>query len=323
MILPALKKSVSVLAALLTTQFGISAAQSVTPIKTEAPVIAVTETARGVYIETSSGTWRLEAGNCDGGICATPDVIRALPARAPEGALPDGKIAVAQTGNVRMAWYGAPTERYQHCILGDCIEAGSLVVQLDDGTELTLELPDEQVFEDLTPRLFDLDGDENSEIITIRASNTGGAAVVVYAVSDGALTQIAASSENGQRNRWLNIAFIDTGTIAFVRTPHIGGRLALLQYRPNGEVLETNDIVSDVSNHLIGSRELDLQEPFKAGSLTAIAIPNQSRNALRLIRRPGEIVDVPVPGKIDKAIVTVGNLLVTATEDGTLLAIEP
>ena len=168
-----------------------------------------------------------------------------------------------------------------------------------------------------------IDNDGNSEVITIRASNTGGAAVVIYAVRDGALSQIAASTENGQRNRWLNIAFIDVGTIAFVRTPHIGGRLALLQYRPNGEVRESNDVVTNISNHLIGSRELDLQEPYQFESLTAIAIPSQSRNALRLIRRPNDIIDVPLPGKIDKAIVTVGNFLVTATEDGTLLAIEP
>ncbi|MEO1749354.1 MAG: hypothetical protein AAFR27_12200, partial [Pseudomonadota bacterium] len=122
--------------------------------------------------------------------------------------------------------------------------------------------------------------------------------MVIYAVRDGEISEVASSTENGQRNRWLNIAFIDVGTIAFVRTPHIGGRLALLQYRPNGEIRETNDVVTDISNHLIGSRELDLQEPYQFGSLTAIAIPSQSRDVLRLIRRPSDIVDVPLPGKI-------------------------
>ncbi|MEO0543764.1 MAG: hypothetical protein AAFY99_08090 [Pseudomonadota bacterium] len=294
-----------------------------TIVPTEKPVNAVVETPRGVYVETGAGTFRLTAGDCEGGVCLTPDVIRGLPKAAPEGALPDGKIAVASEGIIRQAWFADPTERYQHCILGDCIEAGSLVAVLEDGSELVLTLPGDQVFEDLTPRLFDIDNDGNSEVITIRASNTGGAAVVIYAVRDGALSQIAASTENGQRNRWLNIAFIDTGSVAFVRTPHIGGRLALLQYRPSGEVRETNDVVTDISNHLIGSRELDLQEPFQSGSLMAIAIPNQDRDALRLIRKPGDIMDVPVPGKIDKAVVSVGNYLVTATEDGKLLAIEP
>ncbi len=323
MILPALKNSASVFVALLLSQLGVSAAQTVTQIPTEKPVTAVVKTPRGIYIETDAGTWRLEIGDCDGGICVKPDVIRGLPAPAPVGALPDGKIATAREGNVRRAWFAEPTDRYQHCILGDCIEAGSLVAELEDGSKLSLRLPIEQVFEDLTPRLFDIDGDGNSEIIAIRASQTGGAAVVIYGVRGGEITEIASSTENGQRNRWLNIAFIDVGTIAFVRTPHIGGRLALLQYRPNGEVRESNDVVTNISNHLIGSRELDLQEPYQFESLTAIAIPSQSRNALRLIRRPNDIIDVPLPGKIDKAIVTVGNFLVTATEDGTLLAIEP
>ncbi|MEN0002368.1 MAG: hypothetical protein AAF940_15940 [Pseudomonadota bacterium] len=292
-------------------------------IATEGAVTAIIETPRGVYAETDRGTLRLSQGACEGGICTTPDVIRALPEPTPEGALPDGKIATASEGKVRAAWFGQPTERYQHCVLGDCIEAGSLHVQLQDGSMLEHVLPADQVFEDITPRLFDLDGDGSSEIVTIRASNSGGGAVVIYALRDGALVELATSSENGRPNRWLNIAQISAGQILFVRTPHIGGRLAVLQIDASGAVREENDVVTGMSNHVIGSRELDLQETVDLGGQSVLVIPSQSRDSLRLISGNQAIGAIALPARIDRAIASVGNLLVTATEDGRLLAIEP
>lgn len=51
-------------------------AQTITEIDTEGAVTAIIETPRGTYAETERGTLRLSRGDCAGGICATPDVIR-------------------------------------------------------------------------------------------------------------------------------------------------------------------------------------------------------------------------------------------------------
>lgn len=313
----------------LLTATGVSSghAQTVTVVPTEAPVTTVLATQRGAFIETTGGTFRLSAGSCDGGICFEPDVIRGLPTRAPDGALPDGFVATAPSGDIRRAYFAQPTDRYRHAILGDAIEGGSLMVETADGQQFEFVLPQEQVFEDITPRIHDAGGDGTNEVIAIRASRSGGGAVVVYGLRDGALVEIAASSENGRPNRWLNIAGITTNAgrtqIAFVRTPHIGGRLATLTYE-NGRWRERNEIVRDVSNHLIGARELDLSEVSTIPGLQGLVLPSQNWQALRIFDGDGRQTQrIDLPAAIDKAIIAVGNHLVTATRNGELLVITP
>lgn len=306
-------------------------AQQITVIETEGPVIAITQTPRGAFVQTERGTFRATRGDCDGGLCLTPEVIRGLPERAPEGALPDGFIATAEDGDIRRAWYARPTDRYAHAVLGDAIEGGSLVIETADGTELEFVLPQEQVFEDITPRIADLDGDGRNEIVTIRASRSGGGSVVIFGLRDGALVQIGQSSENGRPNRWLNIAAIvpaqATGhaasgrTIVGVRTPHIGGRLFFLTMDAAGTVTEHNDIARDLSNHVIGSRQLDLAETINTETGLSLFIPSQDRRALRDVL--SEQPPIVLPGPIDRALISFEGRLVTATEDGQLLVIAP
>ena len=146
-------------------------------------------------------------------------------------------VATAEGGDIAEAWYGGPTRRYGHAILGDAVEAGALVARTVGGAIVTLWLPATEVFEDRTPRLADLDGDGRTEIVTIRSSLTKGAAVTVYGLEGGALKQRATTDFIGRSNRWLNIAAIADldGTpgleIAHVRTPHIGGTLIVHGYR--------------------------------------------------------------------------------------------
>lgn len=306
-------------------------AQSVTEIATEGAVTAIVQTPRGTYAETERGTVRLEQGDCPGGLCATPDVIRGLPQRAPEGALPDGFVATAASGDIRRAWYGRPTDRYGHGVLGDAIEGGSLVVETTDGTRVELVLDEALVFEDITPRIVDLDGDGSNEVVTIRASQTGGAAVALYGLRGAELSEIAASAEIGRPNRWLNIAAIvpaqvagemsNGSTIVGVRTPHIGGRLFFLTMATDGTVRERSDVTRGLSNHVVGSRELGLSALVQTGGGAELYIPSQDRRTLRAVFGRGG--DIALPGAVDKAIVALGNRLVTATEDGALLVIDP
>ncbi|MCY0152616.1 hypothetical protein OEG86_10655 [Hoeflea alexandrii] len=181
------------------------------------------------------------------------------------------------------------------------------------------------MFEDITPRIADLDGDGTNEVITIRASKTGGAAVAIFGLADGKLALRGAGSENGQTNRWLNIAgFLprDDGglTLYGVRTPHIGGRLFSLDLR-DGALSERNDIAIDVSNHIIGSRELGMSAVGEFDGRIELVLPSQDRRRLRfpLTGR----ADIVLPGSIDKAIIAVDGRLVTATADGTLIVVSP
>lgn len=321
--------------ALLSFSLSTALAQSVSIVPTAGKVTAIVQTPAGSYIETERGTFSITEGVCEAGLCLKADVIRGLPKPAPEGALPDGFIATAKSGDIRKAWYGRPTDRYAHGVLGDAIEGGSLVVELADGTLKEFVLPESQVFEDITPRIHDLDFDGDNEVVTIRSSQTGGAAIVIYSIVDNALVEVGASPENGQRNRWLNIAGIveyferdipERGgdshfkIIVGVRTPHIGGRLfSLFPY--DGIYGGQEDLATGISNHIIGSRELGLSAMFGSGNNARLYVPSLERSRLIAVTDNGQ--PIPLPGKIDKAIISLENILVTATETGQLLAIEP
>ncbi len=100
-----------------------------------------------------------------------------------------------------------------------------------------LVLPQTRVFEDITPRLADLDGDGRNEVVAIRTDVSAGAAVAVYHMVDGKLKERAATAPLRLANRWLSLAAIadfrgdGRRQIAVVKTPHIGGILEILALR--------------------------------------------------------------------------------------------
>ena len=250
-----------------------------------------------------------------------------------EGGLPECRFAAyASEGDIAFAYYDSPTTRYRHGILGDAIEAGSLVVIGDDQKEYRLALPDDEVFEDIEPRLVDLDGDGLVEVVTIRASVRAGAAVTVYGLENGQLIQKATTEFHGRANRWLNIAgfgdFRGVGTldIAFVRTPHIGGTLFFYSYS-KGVFKETAKL-SGFSNHQIGSRELRLSAiaDFDGDQVTDIVVPSADRNNLSFVQiKSSKLVEfdrIALPSSIDKNIDVVKNdagiSLKVGMRDGTV-----
>ncbi len=234
-----------------------------------------------------------------------------------KGGLPDGLVASRGTGDVRAAWYEAPTRRYAHGILGDAVEAGALVVLTENGREQRLTLPDTEVFEDRTPRLADLDGNGSTEVIAIRSSLTKGAAVTVYGLTDGKLTEQASTDFIGRSNRWLNIAGIADFDgrhgleIAYVRTPHIGGTLFFYTFRDGS--LELAGSIDGFSNHAIGSREMRLSAvaDVDGDGRMDIAVPSDNRRVLRIVGLkpdgPTVIGTAKLPGRIDKAVAIEGN----------------
>ncbi len=158
------------------------------------------------------------------------------------------------------AWYAEPTTRYAHGVLGDKVEWGALILEVDTCTQCAgmrreqrrIRLPETQVFEDLAPRLIDLDADGIPEVVTIQSHQRQGARIVVYDHSG----QIAQNAYIGQAHRWLapvGAADFDGDgqvEIAYVDRPHLARRLTLLRYqRGDMPVIATLD---GVTNHRIG-----------------------------------------------------------------------
>ena len=119
--------------------------------------------------------------------------------------LPDGHIASARKGDISKAWYTAHKPLSSR-ILDDAIEAGGLNVKLRNGSKIEFSLPKNQVFEDRTPRLMDLDGDGRNEVITLLSSRSGGAAIAVYGAKAGKMALLDRTPFIGLSNRWRNIA---------------------------------------------------------------------------------------------------------------------
>ena len=226
--------------------------------------------------------------------------------------IPGGRIATFKDGDITSAWYGNPTERYGHGALGDKIEADSLYVKTNGSKTLRVNLPRLEVFEDLTPRLADLDGDGTIEVVTIRSSIIAGAAVTIYGLDGIRLKQKATTEFIGKTNRWLNIAGIAPflGTkyqeIAFVVTPHIGGTLYF--YRYTGSKLARLSGASNVSNHVNGSSEMRLSAIADVNSDggSDLAVPTDDRATLQIFgfdkRKLKLLATAALPSAIDKAI---------------------
>ena len=231
---------------------------------------------------------------------------------APNG-LPDGEIAASlRYRDIGQAWYILPTRRYRHAILGDAVEAGGLAIKTRAGNVIRVKLPFDQVFEDRTPRLADLDGDGAAEVITIQSSVTKGAAIAVFGLRSGKLERRARTPFIGRSHRWLNIAgiadFNGDGRldIAAVWTPHIGGTLKFWTLS-NGN-LRLLGVLDGFSNHFIGSREQRLSAvgDIDGNGVADMVLPSANRRSLRMVgfikAKPAILHQIELSQPIDKAI---------------------
>ncbi|MBV2358232.1 VCBS repeat-containing protein [Thalassococcus sp. CAU 1522] len=154
--------------------------------------------------------------------------------------------------DILRAEYTDPTTRYAHGVLGDAIEYGALELVLDDGTRLRAVLPEDLVFEDIAPRLADLDGDGDAEVVTVEASQTGGGRLAIWDETG----RIGATPHIGQPNRWLapvGAADLDGDgavEIAYVDRPHLARVLRV--WRFEGGALTEVAALEGFSNHRIG-----------------------------------------------------------------------
>ena len=196
--------------------------------------------------------------------------------------LPEAALAISSDESV-FAQYTNPTTKYGHGILGDKIEAEQLVI-VEDSIFYELELDADMVFEDIRPRLYDVDQDGSLEYICIRTDVNKGAGIAIYKLVEDQIIEYAYVPEIGTTNRWLNIVAIDDldmdgiVEIAWIETPHIGGILKVAKIQEGA--LTVLDEVSGYSNHAIGETNLCLSVLTQQENQKIIYVPSQDRSRI-------------------------------------------
>ncbi len=182
---------------------------------------------------------------------------------------PTVMVAAATAGQdtrITAAAYAEPTTRYGHGVLGDKVEYGALLVTLRHRprigvsatpaahtTEILVRLPSDHVFEDIAPRLADVDGDGRPEVLVVETDVNRGAQLAIY---DAQGRKMAATPHIGQRNRWLapvGAADLDGDghiEIAYVDRPHLAKTLRVWRLK-DGELSEIGHLPG-LTNHRIG-----------------------------------------------------------------------
>ncbi|MDZ7857088.1 hypothetical protein [Sphaerotilus sp.] len=216
----------------------------------------------------------------------------------------------AQAESLQAARYLEPTSRYGHFALGRPHEYARIAATTDAGRQLDLQLPDDEVFEDLAPRLVRMAPGEPVEILAIVSRRHDGARLVLLQQRGDRLVISAETPPVGTPMRWLNpvgVADLDgdgRAEVAMVTTPHIGGVLRV--FRREGPQLVEVARQSGFSNHVYGSTELGLSVPgvFRGGM--GLFVPDVGRRHLRILRLQGErLVDVgrcALPDKVTGSI---------------------
>jgi FG-GAP-like repeat len=310
---------------------GQAAEWRLTRVNTPARVYAV-ETVDGQAQVNAGGLWyRI---GIDGGHVVLHFIDAPARPKPPEGALPDGRVAIG-THNIARAWLAEPVTRYDHGILGDKTEAGSLVIEARDGKQQTVRLKNDAVFEDLAPRLADLDGDGHDAVVVVKSYLQRGSALAVIAARRGKYEIVAEMPPLGAPHRWLDPAgiadFNGDGKmdIALVRQPHVIGMLELWSW--SGGALRKVAELPDIANHIAGTRAIAMAAvaDFDGDKVPDIAAPSLDRSALRFVSfapTAREIANVPLPAKAatDLALIAEGSgppAVALGLADGSLVVI--
>jgi hypothetical protein len=221
-------------------------------------------------------------------------------------------VSAAGADTLTAAQYAAPVERYGHFALGRPHEYARVVATAHDGRQLSLDLSDDEVFEDLVPRRVQLGAGEPTLLLAIVSQRDRGARLVLVGIDAGRLAIVAQSAPIGSANRWLNpVAATDLdgdgrAEIAAVITPHIGGTLKI--YRRDGAALVEVAAMPGFSNHALGSTELSLSLAMAIDGMPRLLVPDARREQLRIIAfESGRLVEVgrcvlasPIVGAIER-----------------------
>ena len=166
-------------------------------------------------------------------------------------------LAQGAAAEIIAARFGDETTRYPHGVLGDKVEYASLRIERgaeDDPPRLVeVHLPQDRVFEDLAPRLWDVTGDGAPEVVVVETAVGEGAQLAVY---NGEGRKIAQTPHIGQTNRWLapiGAADLDGDghiELAYIDRPHLAKTLRIWRFYYGK--LEEVATAPGLTNHMIG-----------------------------------------------------------------------
>ncbi len=155
------------------------------------------------------------------------------------------------------AYYEFEVSYYPHGVLGDELEWSRLVLVQDDDTEYAIDLPITRVFEDIAPRLVDINGDGKLEVMVVESDVKKGARLAFYHLTaDSKVEVMVATPFIGRRFRWLapiGVADFDNDgvvEIAYIDRPHLAKRLLIWRFT-QGELKHVATL-QNLSNHQIG-----------------------------------------------------------------------
>ncbi|MGI9391009.1 MAG: hypothetical protein ACR2O1_13195 [Boseongicola sp.] len=170
---------------------------------------------------------------------------------------------------VMRACYDEPRKQgfYGHDILGGTAEWTRLEISLGpkgraaewsgEKRVLAVRQPDDHIFEDVAPRIVQLDGSGPPEVISVDTAFDLGARLTVLNLETG---RLAATPYIGRQNRWLapvGAADLDGDgrfEIAYIDRPHLAKWLLIWRY--DRGTLRFVAQHEDVTNHRIGERDI-------------------------------------------------------------------
>jgi hypothetical protein len=161
-------------------------------------------------------------------------------------------MPLAASAEIVSASYAEPTPRYQHGVFGETEEWGALAFGLSDDQRMILRLPETRVFEDIAPRLADVDGDGAPEMIVVETDLSLGARLAIYDEAGF----VAATPFIGQTHRWLapiGVADLDgdgSVELAYIDRPHLARLLRVWRFQ-DGTLVEVAQ-AEGLTNHRLG-----------------------------------------------------------------------
>ncbi|MGF1470777.1 MAG: hypothetical protein ACFB50_03430 [Rubrobacteraceae bacterium] len=235
-------------------------------------------------------------------------------------AIPDARFVRGAGGT--LAFLSDPTTLYEHDVLGDGVEAGSMtLLRPEEGaTELGVIFPASGgVFEQVAPMWFEAPGVEGELLAITESTEPLATRLSVYSLN-GSL--VAAGPYIGEPMKWRHLLaagpFGPNGETELVNTltPHLGGTIEF--HRPDFANGSLNIVATQpgYTSHRINSRNLDTA---RAGDLDGdgrweILVPNDAYTELGAIRHEAGGATVAWTLPADGTIVT--NLASATTPGG-------
>jgi hypothetical protein len=280
------------------------------------PSREASEITHAVSLDPGSGREVFIGENGDLVLWESGEMISRLAVRA----LPDARLI--HDGGSRLLFLSDPSSRYDHGVLGDELEAGSITL-VETNPDLVvvsrIEIPAPAVIEGLAPIWADLDGDGGREILVTVSDQTEGARLVLYNEEGRILARGPAA---GQGYRWRHqlaaAALGPAGEILIVDVlrPHLDATLEFFSWKGDRLVLEGE--LAGYSSHGIGSRNLDMAliGDLDGDGALEVVVPDLSREYLNGVGfttgKAGLLWSVPLGGKLSS------NLAGVTRADGSL-----